>query len=301
MQIPRRELLKTAAIAAGGGAIAAASQRPACGGEPAPAEEPPGGISRVDVNVHLSRWPFRRLPLDEPQLLVARLKKLGFTEAWAGSFDAILHRDLSEVNRRLAETCRQYGSDGLLRPVGAVNPALPDWREDFRRCVEVHRMHAVRIYPGYHGYGLDAGDVAELLQLAGRAGVLVQIAVALEDARTQHPLVRIADVDLAPLPGLLERSPDVPVMLINHRLSAEAAGRLARFENLSFDTARVEATEGIERLMASVGSARVMLGTHAPFLIPESALIKVYESNLDESQITGLVSGNARELLGRAA
>jgi len=82
----------------------------------------------IDVNVSLSHWPFRRLPDDEPERLAARLRSLGVVEAWAGNFDALLHRDFEAVNARTAELCGRFG-DGLFQPVGALDPTLPDWRE----------------------------------------------------------------------------------------------------------------------------------------------------------------------------
>src|SRR5262249_34048486 len=41
----------------------------------------------VDVNVNLSRWPFRRLKGDEPAELVAKLRSQNVVQAWAGSLD----------------------------------------------------------------------------------------------------------------------------------------------------------------------------------------------------------------------
>ena len=52
----------------------------------------------IDVNVNLSRWPTRRLPCDETPHLVARLRERGIAQAWAGSFDGLLYKDLAAVN-----------------------------------------------------------------------------------------------------------------------------------------------------------------------------------------------------------
>ena len=48
-------------------------------------EEDFAGI--LDTNVNLFRWPFRRLPLDETEKLVAKMRALGITKALAGSFE----------------------------------------------------------------------------------------------------------------------------------------------------------------------------------------------------------------------
>ena len=61
----------------------------------------------IDVNVNVSRWPFRRLPHDETPKLVHKLKACGITQAWVGSFDGLLHCDVAAVNARLVDECRK--------------------------------------------------------------------------------------------------------------------------------------------------------------------------------------------------
>jgi len=166
----------------------------------------------VDTNVHLFQWPFHRLPLDDCQKLVARLRSLGIGQAWAGSFEGILHRDLSSVNRRLADTCKTHPE---LLPVGSINPTLPDWQGDLRACFQEHAMPGVRLHPNYHGYELSNPVFRQLIQDAAAAKRFVQIAVTMEDTRTQHPLVRVSDVDLTPLPDILKQIKNARIQVLN--------------------------------------------------------------------------------------
>lgn len=253
----------------------------------------------VDVNAHLGRWPFRRLPLQAPGRLVAKLRSLGFAGAWVASFEALLHRDLASVNARLAQTCRQVDDD-FLRPVGAINPVLADWREDLRRCAEVHAMAALRVYPAYHGLTLTDRRFVSLVAAATEYRLPIQLVVALEDVRTQHPLVRVDDVDLAPLPDLLQQYPTARFMLLGARPRGQSLERLADCPAIHFETSRLEATDGLAQLVQRVTAERVSLGTHAPLLVPEANLIKLYESQLSVAELSRVMAGSAADWLARA-
>ena len=229
----------------------------------------------IDTNVHLGRWPFRRVPLDDARKLSKKLTSLGVREAWAGSFEALLHRDVRSVNARLASAC---AASTLFQPIGAINPTAVDWKEDLRICIEQHGMFGVRIYPNYHGYTLASSNFRQLLAAVAKLGCLLQIAVAMEDTRTQHPSVRAADVDVSPLPDAMKQHTEATVQLLNFRPRASDLAGLAETPNLYFDTARVESTDGVP-VLAQAAPARTLFGSHAPLLIPEAAVIRVHESN----------------------
>ncbi|EPR70141.1 hypothetical protein ADIWIN_3785 [Winogradskyella psychrotolerans RS-3] len=105
----------------------------------------------IDTNVNLFDWPFRKLKYGETDALLAKLSKHRVEKAWAGSFEALFHKDINGVNERLAKECKQKGK-GMLLPFGTVNLAWPDWEEDLRRCDEVYKMPGVRIYPIYQTF-----------------------------------------------------------------------------------------------------------------------------------------------------
>lgn len=247
----------------------------------------------VDTNIHLFQWPFRRLPCDEPRQLVEKIRSLGISQAWAGSFEALLHRDVAGVNQRLAEACRQFPE---LVPIGTINLMLPGWERDLEQCVSLYHMPGVRLYPNYHGYPLDDAKVRVLLMQATSSGCFVQIAVSMEDQRTQHHLTQVPDVDLSPLPRLVNQVPGARIQLLNARLRAPAIELLSQTPGIFLDVARIEGTDGLASLIRSWPAHRVLFGTHAPFLIPEAGLIRIDESDLAPAELRQLLWENAEAL-----
>jgi hypothetical protein len=252
----------------------------------------------IDTNVHLSRWPFRRLPGDETPDLVARLRKRNVVQAWAGSFDGILHKDIGGVNARLAADCNTHGRD-FLTPFGSINPKLPDWQEDVRRCAKDYRMPGIRLHPNYHGYELKDPVFAELLHLAAANGLIVQLVVAMEDIRTQHPLMRVPPVDLSPLSQIVKSAPTIRLMLLNWwpAMRVQQIRTLVGATPLYFDFAMLEGIEGVARLVEQVPPDRVLFGSNFPLFNFEAALLKMQESGLPEVTKAMLFEGNARRIL----
>jgi predicted TIM-barrel fold metal-dependent hydrolase len=252
----------------------------------------------IDGNVTLSRWPFRRLPDDDTAKLCARLRKAGVVEAWAGSFEGLFHRDLAGANRRLAEECRGPGK-GLLRPFGSVNPTLPDWEEDLRRCHEELRMPGIRLHPNYHGYKADHPAFGQLLAGAADRGLVVQVALCMEDERTQNQVFRVPQVDPLPLLKAVKALPKLRLVLIDcfRNMTIVQAAALASAGQVFFDLAMLEGTNGLSNLVEKVDPKRVLFGSHAPLFVLESALFKLREVDLPAPILQRIRAENARHLL----
>lgn len=237
----------------------------------------------IDCNVWLGQHPNRDLPWRDTATIAKNLKARGVTEAWACTFDAMLHKDIAAANDELARECST--TNGLLLPVGAVNPMLPAWQNDVRRCAEVHHMHAIRLLPGYHGYILEDAIFAEVLALAAKHKLLVQLVVQMEDVRTRHPLLQVPDVDLKPL------GKDTRVMVLNANASHILAG--LRGKKAVIDTSFIEGVGGLENQLKTWPLEQLVFGSHSPWFYFEANKLKLQESELSTDQLAAITSRNA--------
>jgi predicted TIM-barrel fold metal-dependent hydrolase len=306
--LDRRQFVKTSLLPA------AVSGAALWIGQSATSAQPQGGEAAsnaapeiVDVNVHLFDWPFRKLKYARStDALITKLGKHRITKAWAASFDAVLNKQLDQANRRLADECKARG-DGMLTPIGSVNPAWPDWYEDLRRCHEQYQMRGIRLYPAYHGYTFDHPEFARLLAESAKRNVLVQIVLRLEDERVHHVATTIPPLNVAPLVDVLKKNPTVKVQLINSAgpLLGNNVAALVRETQVTFDIAATESNGGVGRLIEGKNSSyrgsipvdRLTFGSHAPFFPCESALLKLFESPLTLEQFEKLANKNARQLI----
>lgn len=250
----------------------------------------------IDVNVYVGEWPTRRLRGDETRELVSMLRRKGVTSAWTGNFDALLHKDLGAANAWLAEECQRHGK-GMLKPFGSVNPAAPDWMEELRGCAQGHRMIGIRLHPNYHGYALGDGFCLQLLRAAADFGLIVQIPVIMEDERMMHPLLRPAAVDLALLPDIVRKVPNLKVVLLNAFLKSPALEKVLSAGRVYLEIAMVEGVGGVQKLLTQIPADRLLYGSYAPFFYPEAALLKLRESPLSREQLQSIQAGNATSLI----
>lgn len=288
-RLNRRQFLGTTAAAA---VASATTLTPA-------ADTPATSPGITDVNVYLPSWPFRQLPSQEPAELAAMLRSKGVTQAWTSSFDGVFHRNLGGANRRLAEACQAHD---LFIPFGSINPRLPDWEEELRRCQEIYRMPGIRLHPGYHGYTLDDPTLAKLLRLAAKRNLIVQLVGWLEDERTQHPLLAAKEADLRPLAKL---APEIPGLrlVISNGIRSPYSGHLKdlfALESTWFDFAVTDGIDCLGELLKRFPLERLLFGSYSPMFYFESNALKLDEAAVTADQRHALQSGNATSLLNLA-
>jgi predicted TIM-barrel fold metal-dependent hydrolase len=252
----------------------------------------------IDVNVNFGRWPTRRSPADEQAKLAAKLASQGVVEAWAGSFEGVFQRDLADANARLAAMCAERKELRFV-PLGAVNPVEAGWEKELNRCVKEHRMPGIRLHPNYHGYALDHPEFARLAAAATECKVFLALAPLMEDARMMHPAMRVPEVDLAPLEGLVKAT-RCRVVLLNASgklVQGDPIRRLIDAGEVYVDIAMLEGLAAVERLLENIPAERVLFGSYAPNFYFEAAVLKLQESELSEAQLNSIRHENARRLI----
>ncbi len=287
--MPRREFIKLAAAVTGASVVT-----------PDSLATPITKIQHhglIDVNVSIGPWPARRLPYEEPARLVATLRSRGVTQAWTGSLEGVLQKDLAAVNARLTAACERNGH-GVLIPFGSVNPHAPDWQANLQRCHEGHHMRGIRLHPNYHGYQLDDPAFVRLLKMAAERGLIVQIALTMEDERMMHPLLRVKPVDATPLTDLVRQTAGLKLVLLNAQptLTGAALRNLLLAGNVNTDIAMLEGVGGIARTLAELPNDRVLFSSHSPLFYFEAAELKLRESALSPAQLAAVTHRNAQRL-----
>jgi predicted TIM-barrel fold metal-dependent hydrolase len=295
MNLNRRDFIRSSATAA-------AVMRAAVAGAAESRRSP--GI--IDTNVNLFDWPFRRLKYRDTTRLAAKLRKHRVVEAWAGSFEALLSKDMSGTNERLATECRQHGS-GLFVPFGSVNIAWPDWEEDLRRCQEVHKMRGIRIYPGYQPFDLNHPAFVQLIKGVQSRGLILQVVFGMEDSRVYHPILEVGPVTFRPLLKAMEAVPEAKMQLLHFSGFAQGddLSRFLEYPNTSMEFSRLEGNGSVGRMLGTIEGLksprvpedRLCFGSHAPYFPIETAILKLVESPLSTEQLHSLMKGNARRLL----
>ncbi len=235
-----------------------------------------GGL--VDVNAWLGSWPFQYFHEATAAILADRLAAEGITAAAVGNPEAAFNPDIMESNRILV---RRLEKHAMLRPVPAVDPTKRDWRDVLALCRD-EGAAAVRVFPGYHGYELGSpAAMAVMEQLAGERTLPLFVQVRMEDERTHHPRCRIAAVEVASVLEAAGRFPTLRFVALCPYFH-EAVDLAKGPANVSFDISHVERLRTVSSLLAEVPLQRVLFGSHAPFLQPLAAVMKVQAPSAGE-------------------
>lgn len=261
----------------------------------------------IDTNINLLNWPFREFKYGETDALVSKLKKHHISQAWAGSFEGLFHKNIDAVNRRLADECKKNGR-GFLLPFGTVNIAWPDWKEDLRRCDEEYGMRGIKIFPIYQTFDFAQPEFVELLEELAKRDMILQVVGDIDDLRNIHPIVKVRSVKFEAMVEAVKKVPNAKVELVywNNRVGGKVLDRFVEETGVYFDISRIETNGGLGLLIEGkpwngttkpVPAKRILFGSHAPFFPVETNLLKLFESPLEKEDFINIANRNAGSFL----
>lgn len=256
---------------------------------------------RIDVNLFLGAYPFRRVPGTSPDAVVRAMDRVGVDVGWATHLPGLFWRDPAEGNAWLYETARR---ERRLRPVPAVHPALVGWERSLAEAVAAGTP-AVRCDPTFYAVDPSGPAMRRLAGACGEARKLLMLAVRLEDGRQRHPHDRSPELSAAAVRTLLRSHPAVH-LLVTH------ADR-SFVEEVHFGSTRLESAriwwdiswiwgppeDHLALLLATVGLDRFVFGTGQPLRLPETSLAKLDLLTLAADQRALIEQHNAQSAEGR--
>jgi predicted TIM-barrel fold metal-dependent hydrolase len=248
----------------------------------------------IDVNVWLGAWPFQYFHDSSARALERRLESEGIVEALVGSPEAAFNPDCSAVNLRLA---RRLAGSSRLHPVPALNPTMGDWRDILERARGEGRA-AIRLFPTYHVYDLASKEALTAIEQIARSGKLALfLQMRMEDERTQHPLCRVPGLPTETIADVARRFPELPVVALCpcYHEAVELAKATA---NVHMDLSHVETLRTLASLLGEVPAERILFGSHAPFLTPRAAVMKLEAPYVPRPARRAIGATNARAILG---
>jgi len=247
----------------------------------------------VDAHAHMGPWFnfFTPEPTADSMLRVmdrcgVRLAVVSATRAIAGEVEA--------GNAEVVEMARRH--PGRFAGYAVFNPHLPHSLADVERTLDAPGMVGIKIHPDVQAYAVGGPLYAPAFDLAARRGVPV-LTHTYADSAFSDPLM---------IESIAARWPEVSIILGHAGVTGEGHRRAmavaAKHPNLYLELCG-SLTTGlwIRRMVAAVGAARVLYGSDFPFIELRYGLGRVVFAGLNNAELSLVLGGNARRVLGLAA
>lgn len=251
-------------------------------------------MEKIDVNCMIGHWPFRKLYKNTFDDLrkVHEINGIGY--GYVSSINSIFYNDPFEGDEELHHTIKGT----MYKHILTINPLLPGFDQDIMKAIEYFDIKGVRIYPGYHDYGLDDIKLHELCELLLQYNLPLYLTSRMEDERLNY-LMRPRTIDYKEVEAFLDKYPELKVILLTFRNSEliPLKKTLLKRNNILYDTSGLkDGLFAIRKSIDAIGECRIAYGSLFPLFCLKSTLLLVENDELDNNIKEKILDGNIRKI-----
>jgi len=246
----------------------------------------------VDVNCLLGHWPFRKIYKDSFEDLKKVHSDNGITGGYVSSINSIFYNDPYEGDIELHEIikCTQY------HHVLTVNPTLPCFSEDIENGVREFDIKGVRIYPGYHQYGLDCDKLKQLCNVLEKFHLPLFLTLRMEDNRITY-LIQPQTPDIENVKSFIKSHTNIKILLLNIHFAEiiRIKDCINSMPNIFIDTSGLKGPVfNVEELMTEIDENKIIYGSLHPLNCLKSTFLQIAKAEIEQRSIEKIFSLNSQ-------
>lgn len=247
-----------------------------------------------DTNAWVGEWPFGLLPKRDVSDLQKHWRKHEIGGGLVSDFSGLWVLDPMPSNRALVEaTAKRKG----VIPTPILNLLSPGWADQLEEILSWSRVRAVRLAPGYGGWGLNARAAKEAATAIEASGRRVVLSARLVDERHEHSAIKVKPVPAKTIGRWINAVPGIsPLVQGLSRWEVEELAKLTDrfYTDLSF----FEWTDSIGVASESVAPARIVFGSLTPLHVTLAHTNKITQSPAPLARRRAVATTNAKKFLG---
>lgn len=246
-----------------------------------------------DANAMVGTWVRDRVHDLEAGEMVKLSAELGIEKTVAYHADA---RSLNPIpgNAKLMEACKDFPS---IVPCWIVSPHYKyniGW-DALAQLLEENRIRFIRLFPSEHGYTLGSVHVTDMLNIAAKLKLIVQLGY-------EEILLRETETEENPyFEELCRRYPDVRFVLSEapHRRNMMWYSFLENHPNVYVEMSLNNNWLTYEQTVKLFGSEKLLWGSRMPFSHPGPSLSMLAYAEISDEDKANIGYRNLQRLMGR--
>ncbi len=249
---------------------------------------------RIDVHAWIGRWPYWPIPASTPEEVAGVLERAGIDWAVVCSTRSLF---VNWPDGNAEASAAESAHPERFAAFACVGPPELSHKLDANpfRLSEHPEVRGVRLAPQFHTYQpLYEPFVDELCEEAAAAQVPVQLPLRVL-MNWGMPML-----DLGTIVTLVERHSRTPWILTGLNYFHELRCGLAlmrRFPSVYIETSCIQGFEAIAKIVAEIGSDRILFGTGLPLQNAAAGVAKIEHARISDTDREAIFSANIRRLL----